>query len=298
MLFRSRLADRHLRDEVIQAFLSMGPAGLDYLIDSLGEEEILLQGRRQIPRAIGAFEEPRGAEALATHLPELSDPALRAPLLDQLERARQLHEQMTLPVEPLQEALGRVIEQAYRWIGYQQRLAETSTDDQKASSAYQLLQEWSAGQERRAVDHVLRIAGLLFAADDVRRARQGLESPQRVQRASGRELLEAALPARWQDRVLGLVAEQGGFGRLQHAPEAVGGESLDRRRLFGRLIASGDGAVLLVARLAGRFGIEEAHRPLADCLDGVDGEIAEAVAGAVARLEELADTPVGSPATN
>ncbi|MFB6264829.1 MAG: HEAT repeat domain-containing protein [Bradymonadaceae bacterium] len=284
---RDRLDDRRLRNDIFEAFASIGERALAFLVESLGDSDLPSPVRRRIPQAIGHFDATEPAARLARRLPQEEDRAIRAGLVEQLERLQFIHGALDLPAEALREALDDYLERAYRLAHWQHRTAALSDGDPDEPTSYQLLLQLLDDRRERAIDRCLRLIGLLYPNRDVDRARRGLQSGDRIKRASGRELLESLLPPDLQPAVLELLEHAGEPTDAPSPPEDVYEPgSLSDEELFAALLESRSPEIaILAAEYAAAAGVHAALGPLERATDWMDDETEEYVDYARARLE-------------
>ena len=273
-----KLPDRKLRPAVLEALGEGGEATLDSLGQWLDDSSLPRRVRWQLPRAIGSFDAQRVGSILADRLPREKDGVVRVRIVAQLEELRMIRENAEIPDPPLVRALESTIDRAFRQVRFRQVLVDTSTPEECACTSFRYLQKLIDDKESNAIDLVIRIAGLLYAEDDARRFRRGLESDDPVTRASGKELLEARLPPRFRASVLALVSDERDAARLQDAPEPILPDLDEREEVIERLLQTrSDGLALMVAKFAERFRLAEASEALVNARRWATGEIAEQI---------------------
>jgi len=292
---RWRLGHRRIRQDLVEAFYEFGDPGREFLQESLSDESLPRSVRWQIPRALGRFGDPEAARAMADRLPEEPDGMVRARLVRQLERLRLVDEDLALPDEALEESLEQMVERAYRFTDWRHRLEQVTDSASQSAPSYRLLAQYLEDKTSHSVDLVLRVIGLLYPGRDLARARRGIESDDRVAYASGLELLEAIVPARWKEAVLGLVDDREPAARVRAGSDFLDrGGAPDRATLLGRFVETrSDGLALLAARYAREAGatevVEDLRAAKAWALGEIRGEIDAAIEALEARGRKSAE---------
>lgn len=283
----AQLSDRQLRDDVIDAYESLGGPALQFAIDSLENTSLPRSVRWQIPRVIGAFDEVTALEALAEQLPREHDGVVRARIVSELERARLLRDELPVPEPPLEKALESLIERAGQQLHYRDSLERLSTEKQQACESYQLLSDLLEDKHSNAIDLIFRLLAILYSSEDIRRARRGLESDNRIRRASGRELLEGVLPPGLRGQITNVLKSESSSGPPDSLSSSSDSDNAALAAIFDELLEiRSEGLALMVAQFVGRFRLAEA-RP---CIEGArkwaTGEIRDHLEWAIRRLDE------------
>lgn len=280
---RWRLSDRQIRDDLIDAFKSLGEEGFVYLVDSLDDESLPRRVRWQIPRAIGRFGRIDSAIPMARRLPEERDGKVRARIVDEIERLRLVDASIELPAEPLKASIEWNIERAYRLVHWRIQLEDNLATS--SSEAAELLSQMLRDKEEHTTDIILRISGFLSSSDDLRRARRGLEIGDDVERASAIELLEFNLPHEYREAVLGLVDDRDDSVRLNAGSDFFDADAMELGELLEQLLESqSDMLAMLVAAVAVDMGSTDTTEALSRAKQWADPELTDSLDAAISNL--------------
>lgn len=241
------LPTRALRADARQALVRIGAPALEALDLALGDETLIHNVRRHIPRTLSRFEPTDAAPILMRHALSARDGLVRFKILRALGSLRRRERDLPLDETVLREGIVRTLSGSLRLLDWREALARGVREQpQRATAVYELLLHTLEHKESHAKERLFRLLGLLYPSEDWERIYRGLDSPRPQERASSHELIEALLQAPLRDALLAFVDHLPDSERLRrgsefHTPrswryEEVLEEFLDRGSLGLRCI--------------------------------------------------------------
>ncbi len=281
------LGRRQTREEARRSLVKIGEPALEALDTALNSDS-RTSVRLHLPRTISRFDPDAAAPRLLRRLPEETDGQVRYKLLRALGAVRARKPSVRLDAAVLDDMIDRTLAKTFQSVEWQTILEEQlSRHPDWETPVRAMLFDLLCDKERQAVERLFRLFSLRYPKEDFRRIHRGVESEDRAQVASSRELLENALPARLRDAVLGLLDDVPGPRRLAagqkwHRP---------RRRTDGetfRELLDQDSPQLscLVAYHVAETGLKEMRDDLQQRCDRAVDAMNEVFARAIARLDD------------
>jgi len=214
-----KLADRGLRDQVIDALPSFGSAALAYLDEVLGDSSHPSAARREIPKALARFSPVDAVPVLLKRL-SCPDGMVEYRIIRTLERLLQATPGLAESPEGwgpdskgqtyVTDAIRTTLTQLYELMD--KRLILTrggDLDPSRQTDAHRFLIRLLSDKQLHAEERLVRLVGLLHAKEDFGSIWRGLHSKQSRIRASSQELLDHLLVAPFR-RPVGVLFSDGG----------------------------------------------------------------------------------------
>ena len=240
---RDMLPESRLREPARQALVVIGTPALDYLSAGMDDDTLSRAIRMHVPRSISRF-------AAADAMPLLWRRFLVEP--DELIRFKILRSIGRLVTEepavrPDAAAIAAAIHQVST-IGLRYARWRTALEHRHASTAPSpaegLLKQMLADKQARATEIIFRLLALNNPSEDFERIYRGLHGS-RLDRASGRELLDGVVHASTRDIVLALLEELTDPAQLARLGADAGATGYDET--VAAIIEASGGALRIIA---------------------------------------------------
>jgi ATP:ADP antiporter, AAA family len=238
---------RARRGEARQALVRIGGPALEALDAALGNEDLVQNVRRHIPRTLSRFAPVEAAPILVRHALDVRDGLVRFKILRALGSLRRRDRDLPLDESVLRRGIELTLSGSFRLLDWRAALLRGASErPERATAAHELLLHTLDHKQSHAKERLFRLLGLLLPQEDWERIYRGLDSPRPQDRASSHELIEALLDPPLRDALLGFVdalpdRERLLRGVVFHSPRAwryeeVLEEFLDRGSLGLRCI--------------------------------------------------------------
>jgi ATP:ADP antiporter, AAA family len=253
------LSESALRDSARHALVTIGQPALDFLAANLDDPAVPRRIRLHIPRTISRFPPADAVPVLWRRLQNESDEAIRFKILRGLGRL--ITE--APDARPGSAAIAGAIRSASRtglrlacWRAALLRHAEPDAPSEIGI----LLIQFLADRQARATEEIFRLLGLTDTNEDFERVFRGLHGG-RMDRASGRELVEAEVPPSERDAVLALMDEPSDPARLARFADREASIDMTHEQALEAIIRNSNGALKTIAvRRVAELGLMSAHR--------------------------------------
>ncbi len=193
----AHLCCAHARSAAGLALAACGPEVIDQLAIYLRSADVPLEVRMAIPSVFYETRHQSAVDTLVKLLPRLRPVIVRRSALKALNRMRRNYGGLSFDRDPLERALKIELRRSYQFA------ADRTLIDPEELIGYML-----AEHERRGLERVTRILGLMYPQSDILAAYQGLLSSSEAVRAAGFELLDSTLSVGHR-RVVGPLADPG-----------------------------------------------------------------------------------------
>src|SRR5262245_2162857 len=191
---RSMLSDSFLRDAARQALVRIGPPALDFLARSLADQALARSIRIHLPRTISRFAPRDAMPVLWRRLPAEADEAIQFKILRGLGRLVAQDAAVRPSAAEIVAVVREMSRAGLRFTCWHARLSKESRAQPGCSSTGPLLLQFLADKRFRTTESIFRLLGLHHPGEDFERVFRGLRGS-RIDRASGRELVEHVVPA-------------------------------------------------------------------------------------------------------
>jgi AAA family ATP:ADP antiporter len=228
---RSMLSEAALRQPATEALVALGRPAIDFLDVSFDDEWLPRTIRLHLPGSIRRFAADDAIPILWRRLLTESDEFIRSKILRAIGRLVADAPQSRPDREAIARAIRHVADGGLRvanWRATLERRAQPHEPNETESLLIQLL----ADEQARAVEAIFQLLGLTDAAEDFDRIYRGLRGS-RVDRASGRELLESVLHPSVREVVFTLLDDALDPARLRHSRAAI----VSRATAYGDTLA-------------------------------------------------------------
>jgi AAA family ATP:ADP antiporter len=252
------LSESSLRDPARHALVAIGQPALDFLAANLDDRAVPRRIRLHIPRTISRFAPAEAVPVLWRRLQNETDEAIRFKILRGLGRL--IAE--APDVRPSAAAIAGAIRSASRtglrlatWRAALLRHPQQQTPTEIET----LLIQYLADRQARVTEAIFRLLGLTDTKEDFERVFRGLHGG-RMDRASGRELVEAEVPPSERDAVLALMDEPSDPARLARFVDSEASIAMTHEQALEAVIRNSNGALRTIAeRRAAELGLISAH---------------------------------------
>ena len=200
---RSMLPHSVLRNIARQALVETGAPALRFLADSLDDAAISRTVRLHLPRSISRFDPREAMPVLWRRLLMEPDELIRFKILRGLGRVVADAPEVRPSADAIAKAINIVSRAGLRLACWRTTLA-AGAPVQPASETEVLLLRFLLDKQARATESIFRLLGLTRLTEDFERVFRGLQG-NRIDRASGRELLENVIPPSERAAVLALA---------------------------------------------------------------------------------------------
>lgn len=281
------LGVRQLRREAHATLLAIGPDAFDALDAQLGNGAFDESIRRQIPRALAAFEPERAAACLLRHLLAEPDGGVRYRILRALGRVRADNPSVALDTGALEEVLRRTVGGVYAVIGWRRTMLDGGeADPSRRTDVQDLILALLRHKEALATERLFRLIGLLNPEEDLRSMYRGIRSANKALRASSMELLQHVLEPPLRDPVLALVDDVGDNERLRRAGPFAPSQKQSYPELLSQLLEKGGvGMRCLVVYHIGELRLGALREQIAMLPSDLGGLVTRAVNRTLALLD-------------
>lgn len=280
-----RLAEPDFAADAAEALTHFGDHVVGTLRDYLGDPQVPIEARRQIPAVLVRIGTPAAGRVLVQNLLE-GDTTLRFRIISALNKLHQLHPELELDTLMIETVLAAEIMGHYR--AYQILGTLGGSLDSGEAVVKALRQSMQDDIER-----IFRLLGLLFPHFDFHSAYVGLQSPNIVVHDNALEFLDNILKPQLRNVLVPLLdSEVATAERIQRANRMVGAKVENREEAVAALLASEDPWLKSCGAYAvGLLGLRVFERELDACLDHADPLLRETARQAKLRLGGLARAP-------
>ncbi len=274
-----RLAHHDLRGEAVKALCEFGDTIVGALRDHLGDYQISIEGRREIPAILARIGTQASADVLMENFLE-SDITLRFRIIRALNKLRHRHPDIQVDALTVETVLAAEILGHYRSYQILDKLGVTDSGDPVAMALAESMQQ--------ELERIFRLLGLLYPHLDVHSAYLGLQSKSASVHDNALEFLDNVLKPQLRGMLVPLldgkitVHERARLaGRLVHA-------TIDNQeQAVAALVASDDPWLRSCGAYAiGTFGIRSLESALQACLNDADPLLRETARTAKLRLQQ------------
>lgn len=214
------LPRRSLRADARQALVRIGAPALEALDRALGDEDLVQNVRRHVPRTLSRFEPSDAAPILMRHALTARDGLVRFKILRALGSLRRRDPDLPLDDELLRKGMTLTLSGSLRLLEWREALQRGAIEQPaRATAVHELLLHTLDQKESHAKERLFRLLGLLHPTEDWERIYRGLDSPRPPERASSHELIEALLQPPLRDALLGFVDHLPDTERLRRGAE-------------------------------------------------------------------------------
>ncbi len=255
---RSMLPDSFLRDAARRAFVLTGPPALDFLAGSLDDETLPRNIRIHLPRSISRFAARDAIPVLWERLLLERDDVIQFRILRGLGRLVADAPEVRPRPEAIAHAIGHVARAGLLFACWRARL-RSQADTQVESGTEALLIRFLTDKQARATECIFRLLGLSHPTENFERMFRGFHGD-RIDRASGRELLDNVVPSSEREAVLALTDERIDPARLERLVDGEASMRMTYQQTIDAVIQSSTGALRTIAtRHAVEIGLIHAH---------------------------------------
>jgi hypothetical protein len=247
-----------------EALLAFGPAGLEFLSESLSDTTLPQEIRRHVPRTMANFPGQDAGPILLRHYLAEQNGMVRFKVLRGLGHIAARNPSVGFDPKVLELATERTLEAAFRLVHWRQVLAAGVLEvPRRATPGHELLADLLRDKEAQAIERLFRLIGLQYRAEDFERIYRGLHNMNPKIRSGSRELLENLLRPPLRGAVLALVDDTKGADRLAAASPRFTYESLTYEALLTRLIEQPSETLMcLAAYHVGELGLATLKGPI------------------------------------
>ena len=207
----SMLSVGSLREPARQALVSLGEPALDFLDASLHDERLPRTIRIQIPRSISRFDAAKAVPVLWRRLLPETDELVQFKILRGINRLVADAPEARPNAAAIASALQHVSLVGLRYARWRMALEHGATV-QDRSDAGRVLIQLLADKQARATESIFRLLALDNPAEDLERIYRGLHG-NRLERASGHELLESVVHPPAREVILALLDDANAHAR-------------------------------------------------------------------------------------
>jgi AAA family ATP:ADP antiporter len=276
------LRERALREDARDALVALGSPALAALESALADPTTPISLRMHLPRTVARFRDQRAAEILVRQLVADQGGMIRYKALRGLGRMVANDPSLRLDGNALDDTIRSTITSLFQRLHWQTTLqAGAEAMPTRRTPGHELLLQLLRDKEALAIERLFRMLGLRYRGEDWANVYDGLSSEDPIARASGRELVESALPRDLGKVVVALTDDGPPLERLQVGAEYYASKDFAYDELVDQLIGHPGETVKLIARY---HAVEIGLRP------DTEGFVhpAEDGAGWVESLRELA----------
>ncbi len=276
-----RLSHPELRADAAKALSEFGDSIVGALRDHLGDHNISLEARREIPGIMAKIGTLSAASVLMEKLLE-SDTMLRFRIISALNKLQRLHPEIETDVQMLEMVLGAEILGHYRSYQILDKLgAPQNSDDQVARALSESIQQ--------ELERIFRLLGLLHPHLDVHSAYLGLQSKNVAVHDNALEFLDNVLKPQLREMLVPLLdGKVTTHERAQLAQRLVHTKIENQEQAVAALVTCDDPWLRSCGAYAiGAFGMKSLEAELDRCLADTDPLLRETARAAKVRLESL-----------
>jgi HEAT repeat protein len=277
-----QIRDPLLRDNATQALVALGDSIVGLLSEGLGNAEVPLEERSEIPAVLTGIGTPAAANALLENVLE-RDVTLRFKVICALNKLHRDHPEIPLDLQMLETVLAAEILGHYRTYQIMEAIAgpENVEDPVGVALAHSLQQE---------LERIFRLMGLLYPQVDLHAVYIGLQSKDRTVHDNSLEFLEnflkSALRATLVPLLDGKVTPK---ERARLADRLVHTKLENREQAVNELVSNDDPWLKSCGAFAiGSFRMKSLAKELEHCLSHADPLLRETARAAKLRLEDPA----------
>ncbi|MBL4634252.1 MAG: HEAT repeat domain-containing protein [Kofleriaceae bacterium] len=230
------LPERSLRPCLREALRAFGPIALERLGVLLADQELDVNVRWQLPKAIEMFIGQDATDILLASLSDEPDGVVRYRILRALERMVECDSTLEIDHGIADKVLEELITRAYYYVGLESNVAKAS--DEYRTEVYGLISKLLLDKQTHAAESILRIIGLRWPQKDFRDILYGALQGNDKATASSMELLAEFLPARLKLPVRGLFEGGEANIRVRSASSFYEHRELSYKDTLRELIAS------------------------------------------------------------
>ena len=271
-----------LRDNATQALVALGDSIVGLLNECLGDADLSLEERSEIPAVLTGIGTLAAANALLENVLE-RDVTLRFKVICALNKLHRDHPEIPLDLQMLETVLAAEILGHYRTYQIMEAIAgpENVEDPVGVALAHSLQQE---------LERIFRLMGLLYPQVDLHAVYIGLQSKDRTVHDNSLEFLEnflkSALRATLVPLLDGQVAPK---ERARLADRLVHTKLENREQAVNELVSNDDPWLKSCGAFAiGSFRMKSLAKELEHCLSHADPLLRETARAAKLRLEDPA----------
>jgi hypothetical protein len=240
---RDMLPESRLREPARHALVAIGPPALDHLADSMNDETLSRAIRMHVPRSISRFPSADAVPVLWRRFLAEPDELIRFKILRSIGRLVTEEPAVRPHATAIAEAIHQVSTEGLRYARWRASLERGASATTRSPTA-DLLTKMLADRQVRATEVIFRLLALNDPREDFERIYRGLHGS-RMDRASGRELLEGVVHASTREIVLVLLEEPADPAQLARlgADAGAGGYS----ETVASIIEGSSGALRIIA---------------------------------------------------
>jgi ATP:ADP antiporter, AAA family len=242
---RDMLSESRLREPARRALVATGRPAFDFLAHSLDDDTLPRAIRMHLPRSLSRFTAGAAVPALWRRLLAEPDDLIRFKLLRSIGRLVTEDPAARPDAGAIADAIHHFSRTGLRYAGWRAALEREAAPAATAPTAA-VLTQLLADKQHRAAESVFRLLALDNPREDFERIYRGLHG-NRLDRASGRELLDGLVPAGTRDIVLALLEDPADPTQLARlgAPDIPAG--LDSDETVAAIVQVSTGALRAVA---------------------------------------------------
>jgi AAA family ATP:ADP antiporter len=280
-----RLGDAPVSTDASEALGRLGDGIVGTLRDTLFDQTIGLDIRREVPGVFVRIGTPSAERALMESLLE-GDTTLRYRVIASLNKLRQLNPDLEIDVQVVEIALAAEIMGHYRSYQVLGSLGDTLTPEDPVVVALKQSME-------QEVERIFRLLGLLFPTYDLHSAYFGLRSGTAAVRANALEFLDNILKPQLRNLLVPLLDSYVSVPeRVRHANRLLGTAIESREQAVEVLTSSDDPWMRSCAAYAiGALQMRSLEGQLDRWIDGDDALLRETARAAKMRLTEAPAPP-------
>jgi AAA family ATP:ADP antiporter len=242
---RDMLSESRLREPARRALVAIGTPAFDFLAGSLDDDTLPREVRMHLPRSISRFTAAAAVPELWRRLHAEPDDLIRFKLLRSIGRLVTEDPAARPDAGAIADAVHSLSTAGLRYACWRTALEREAVPAAAAPTAA-VLKQLLADKQNRAAESIFRLLALDNPREDFERIYRGLRG-NRVDRASGRELLDGLVPAPTRDIVLALLEDPADPIQLARlgAPDIAAG--LDYDETVAAIVHVSTGALRFVA---------------------------------------------------
>jgi hypothetical protein len=242
---RDMLSESRLREPAGHALVAIGAPALDYLAVSMDDDTLPRAIRLQVARSISRFLPADGMPVLWRRFLVEGDDLIRFKILRCIGRLVTEEPAVRPDATAIAQAIHHVSTAGLRYARWRSALEHGASSTAPSPTAG-MLRQMLADKQSRATEIIFRLLALNDPREDFERIYRGLHGT-RIDRASGRELLEGVVHTSTRDIVLALLEQPADPAKLARlgAVDVGAGRSYDAT--VDAIIEASSGALRIIA---------------------------------------------------